>query len=260
MNNIPKQDLDDLKYAKKLLETPGFATKVTNALQVPIEKGFDALPRKWSERVYKVSRVSLSRAMDVTLLTLADRPVPRSSDTAHKKAVILMGAAGGAMGLATLPVELPISTLLMLRSIADIARSEGERLRTPEGRLACLSVFALGGTSITDKAAESRYFAVRTLFARAVSEAAKYMAERGIAGGSAPALVKFITTIAARFSLVVSDKVIAQAIPLVGAAGGGLINKVFMDHFQDVARAHFMIRRLERTHGQEPIQDLYSRV
>ena len=36
------------------------------------------------------------------------------------------GAAGGAFGLATLPVELPVSTIIMLRSIAAIARNEGE--------------------------------------------------------------------------------------------------------------------------------------
>jgi hypothetical protein len=33
---------------------------------------------------------------------------------------------GGGFGLAALPVELPISTIIMLRSIGDIARSEGE--------------------------------------------------------------------------------------------------------------------------------------
>ena len=44
------------------------------------------------------------------------------------------GAAGGAFGLATLPLELPVSTVIMLRSIADIAISEGEDLSSRKPR------------------------------------------------------------------------------------------------------------------------------
>jgi hypothetical protein len=40
-----------------------------------------------------------------------------------------------------LPIELPVSTVIMLRSIADIARSEGEDLSDPR-RLPCVQVFA----------------------------------------------------------------------------------------------------------------------
>jgi hypothetical protein len=40
--------------------------------------------------------------------------------------------------------------------------------------------------------------------------------------------------------------------------GGALINGVFMDHFQDIARGHFIIRRLERTYDPELIQSAYE--
>jgi hypothetical protein len=49
----------------------------------------------------------------------------------------------------------------MLRSIGDIARSEGEDLKNPETTLACLQVFALGGFKGEADAANSGYFAVR---------------------------------------------------------------------------------------------------
>jgi hypothetical protein len=71
------------------------------------------------------------------------------------------GAAGGTLGLAALPVELPVSTVIMLRSIADIARSEGEDLSDPEAALSCIEVFALGGRAGSADASESGYFAVR---------------------------------------------------------------------------------------------------
>jgi len=57
----------------------------------------------------------------------------------------------------------------------------------------------------------------------------------------------------ARYGVVVSEKTAAQALPLVGAAGGALVNALFMDHFQDVARGHFIVRRLEKIHGADPV-------
>jgi hypothetical protein len=50
----------------------------------------------------------------------------------HKALAAASGAVGGGFGLAALPVELPISTIIMLRSIGDFARSEGEDLTDPE--------------------------------------------------------------------------------------------------------------------------------
>ena len=52
----------------------------------------------------------------------------------HKALAAASGAVGGSFGLAALPIELPISTGIMLRSIGDIARAEGEDLRDPNLR------------------------------------------------------------------------------------------------------------------------------
>ncbi len=73
--------------------------------------------------------------------------------------VLVSGAVGGFFGLPGLIIELPISTTLMLRSIADIARSEGEDLSSFDAHLACITVFALGGRSRDDNAAETAYYA-----------------------------------------------------------------------------------------------------
>ena len=74
----------------------------------------------------------------------------------------------------------------------------------------------------------------------------------------APVLVKFIAKLASRFGIIVSEKVAAQAIPLVGAAGGALINTIFIDHFQNMARGHFIIRRLERLYDKDLIRQEYD--
>jgi hypothetical protein len=78
-----------------------------------------------------------------------------ASNYFHKALAATSGAVGGSFGLAALPIELPISTVIMLRSIGDVARAEGEDLRDPETTLSCLQVFALGGLKGDADAANS---------------------------------------------------------------------------------------------------------
>ncbi len=254
------RDLSDLRYAKQLLEHPGLAARITAILGTPVEKGFRLLPERWSESVQEATRTALERALNFAVRTLHDKAHKRSSDFIHKMMVAASGGVGGAVGLSGLALELPISTMIILRSIADIARSEGEPVKEIEAKLACLEVFALGGSSPRDNAAETGYFAVRIALARAVSEAAQFVAQRGLAEEGAPALVRLIGSIAARFGTVVSEKVAAQAVPVIGAAGGALINTLFIHHFQDVARGHFIVRRLERVYGADAVRSRYEQL
>lgn len=253
-------DREALRYAKELLENPGLVAKITNLIGVPLEKGFALLPKRWSDVVKSATTKSLRAALHVALATLGERPQKQSWEILHKFAVAATGAGGGTFGLAGLPLELPVSTTIMLRSIADIARSEGERLSTLESKLACIEVFAFGGHPESDDATESAYFAMRAALARAISEATNYIVERGLMEDGAPAIVKLIAQLAARFGVNVSEKVAAQAVPIIGAAGGAVINLLFIDHFQDMARGHFIVRRLERTHTPDLIWQEYKRL
>jgi len=112
-----------------------------------------------------------------------------------------------------------VSTTIMLRSIADIARSEGEDIRAPESKMECIQVLALGGESQKDDAAETGYFAARAAIAMAVSDALRHIAEKRIVKKGAPAIVSLIAAIASRFSISVSEKVAAQVNPILGAIG-----------------------------------------
>lgn len=257
---ISEQDFIDLHYAKTLLETPGLAAKITGLIGAPVEKGMALLPEKWSETVNKGTRAALEKALDFAVSTMDEGMGRASSNMLHKMMVAATGGVGGAFGLAALSIELPISTAVMLRSIADIARSEGERIRDLEVRLACLEVFALGSRSKTDDAAETGYFAVRSALSKAVSEAAQHIAEKGLTQKGAPAIVRFIGQIASRFGVTVSEKLAAQALPVLGAAGGALINTLFLAHFQDMARGHFIVRRLERAYGPEIVKREYDKL
>jgi len=257
---LSSDDRDALGRAKQLLEHPGLAVRLTSVIGMPVERAMDLLPERWSDAVAIATRKSLDTALHVALTTLEGRPRARSWDLGHKIAVVATGVGGGAFGLAGLPIELPLSTAIMLRSIADIGRSEGEELASAEARLACLQVFALGGRTRADDAGESSYFIVRAAMARSVSEAAAYVAQRNLVEESAPALVRFLAQVASRFGATVSQKIAAQVVPILGAAGGGAVNVLFMNHFQQMARGHFTVRRLERAYGPAFIQAEYARL
>ena len=58
----------------------------------------------------------------------------------------------------------------------------------------------------------------------------------------------------------VSEKLAAQAAPILGAIGGAAVNAAFADHFQTLARGHFIVRRLERRHGASLVAFEYQRL
>jgi hypothetical protein len=278
-------DLIALRRAVQVLERPSLAARLSAAAGAPLDIIGRSLPAPVTEAVGRSTEIAMRGAMRFALATLprkelaptegdglgavagkAESRLARllgSGETKHKAMAALSGAVGGAFGLTTVAIELPVSTTLMLRSIAEIAREEGEDLETPEGALACVQVFALGGRTAPETEAgsaltESGYFAVRAALAKTLSEAARYAGSKTLLDQSAPALIRFTAQIAARFGIVVSQKVAAQAVPILGAFGGAAVNTAFMNHFQGTARAHFTVRRLERTYGPVAVRAAYE--
>ncbi|RVT41370.1 EcsC family protein [Rheinheimera sediminis] len=251
------QDKKELQVAKNLLENPGVAAKVTNFIGTPIEKGLGLLPDSWNKNIGEITKTALLKASEAAVFTMKDIPGEESSNIWHKLGVAVSGGVGGFFGIAAISIELPISTSIMLRSIADIARSEGESISAIETKLACLEVFALGGNSESDDGTESGYYAVRAVLARSVAEASEFLVGKTITDEGAPILIRFIAKVAERFGIQVTEKAAAQAIPAIGAAGGAIINTIFIDHFQDMARGHFIVRKLERKYGKELIKSIY---
>jgi hypothetical protein len=255
-------DREALTKAVKSLEHPSLSARLTNLIGKPVELIGYALPSFASKAIASATSKGLEAALKVALRTLPRSPRTGSelSELLHRAFATASGAAGGTFGLAALPVELPVSTVIMLRSIADIAQNEGEDLSDPEAALSCVEVFALGGRAGSADASESGYFAVRGMLAKTVTEAARFVAERGVIKEGAPILLKFVTQVAARFGLVVTQKVAAQALPVVGALGGAAVNYAFIEHFQEVARGHFTVRRLERLYGKDKIRTEYDQI
>jgi EcsC protein family len=260
---MAEADRARLKTAVGYLEHRTLATRLSALLGQQMNRLGKLLPAQVTEVVDSAAEKAIRMGMAAAARSIGQRS---SQDRRlwHKAAATLSGAAGGAFGLASLPIELPISTLVMLRSIMAIAKSEGEDLASPETIFASLQVFALGAGEDAARAldphgySESGYFAMRAVLAQSVSEAARFVVERGVTEETAPVILRFVSQVASRFGVVVSQKVAAQAVPLIGAAGGAAINYAFIDHFQTVARGHFTIRRLERIYGPTLVRAEYD--
>ena len=254
------EETEDLRRAIACLEGASFAQRLTEAIGRPIGALGRSLPLPARRIVIRASESALRAALKLALRTIDMKRAPKPAHRAHKFAAAASGALGGAFGLAALPVELPLSTAILLRSIAEIAREEGEDLSAPQASLACIEVFALGGREEEEALFESGYFAVRAALAASVSDSARFVASQGLGAQTAPAVVRLISQIAARFGVIVSEKVAAQAAPVLGAIGGAAVNAAFAEHFQTLARGHFIVRRLERAHGPNLVAFEYRRL
>lgn len=255
-------DLTSLRQAKALLEKPGVAVQLANWAGAPIEYVFDKrLPAKARTMVDKATQKAIDAACRAALTTFREHaPAHAPRNGLHKLGVATSGAIGGFFGLAGLPVELPLTTTIMLRSILDIARSEGESLDDPATRIACLEVLALGGSSDSDDAAETGYFAVRAALAQQVSAAINHLASKGLADRGAPAVMNLMSRIATYFAIPVSEKAVAESLPAVGAITGSTLNLIFIHHFQRMALGHFVVRRLERSYGHDAVRTAYEAI
>jgi hypothetical protein len=257
---LSEADLDSLRKAVRALERESFASRLANVLGRQVQSAGRALPSTARKIIAKASETALRAALRVAVRTIDHGAPAKAQIGFHKALAAASGAAGGAFGLSAIAVELPVSTVIMLRSIAQIARAEGEDLSQADAALACVEVFALGGDIPGEDMVETEYFAVRAALATTVADSARFILRHGLANETAPILVRLVSQIAARFGVVVSEKLAAQAFPVIGAVGGAAVNLAFVQHFQTIARGHFAVRRLERLYGADVVRFEYERL
>ena len=256
MNPISQSDLEIIAKAKQALETESFAMRLSNIAGEKINILVKRLPDSAQKAISKSVNVSLTKATEWGFMTTGTKASPiLRSDWIHNGAVIITGGLGGSLGLPSTLWELPISTTLMLRSIGCIAEDEGLSMADQKTRLACVSVLAMGANSQKLQGDELGYWVTRKMMAGFVTELMEWSGK-----GTAPVLARFIMTTAARFGLVISEKVAAQLAPVAGALTGATINHIFLTHFQSVAHAHFAIERLSLKYGEAAVKAAYDGV
>lgn len=255
----PKDELT-LQIAKQKMENIGWAMEGLNKMGSFIDGRVRLLPTKQQKWLQQISFKVLQKVVQTNLVSMKSNKVKTTPlNSTYKAMVTSSGILGGAFGATAFALDLGLTTKLMMRSIMDIARSEGEDLNTLDTQLACLQVFALGGKTKHDDSLDTGYFAARLALNAAVKGSTSKLVEGLLVGASAP-MLRVLAVVASRFSIQVSEKFVAQAVPVVGAIGGGVINLAFIRHFQNMAQAHFGIRRLERQYGEASVREAYENI
>ncbi|AOI93333.1 EcsC family protein [Burkholderia pseudomultivorans] len=263
---LTQEDRDALRRAKQVLESPSLTMKLTGVLGAPVEKMIAKLPDFATGKINDATQLALRKCLNIALRTLGKPPAPdaepdKPSNLLHKLAVATTGAAGGAFGFLALPVELPVTTTLIFRSVCDIARSEGEDLASVDTQLQCLAVLGMGGNpDKQEEDADLGYFVLRGALAQAISKASSDITTKGIAAHSSAAVFKLVQAVASRFSVQVTEQMAAKSIPAIGAVLGATVNTLFIDHFQQMAHGHFTVRRLERKYGTVAVKAAYQAI
>src|SRR5277367_2225106 len=176
------------------LEDRNFASRLADYAGRPIDRVMRLMPKAASSRINKAVESAVLNCLNVAINSIE----PQSkTPPQHRTSSFLAGLSGGVsgfFGLAALPIELPVTTTLMLRAIADIARHHGEDLATLEARLACVEVFALGASGGTRRT-DVGYYASRALINRLAADATGIFVERGVANLFAPVVNGLVTEI-----------------------------------------------------------------
>ena len=296
---VNEEDLKILKQSVYLLESPALITQITNAISEFGAKFIPEIPNGTKNKIVGIAESALHSVFNIANSTMEDLQQD-SSPWFHKIAVAASGGVGGLFGLPAILVELPVSTTIMMRSILDIARAEGFSLKEPTTKEECIKVFALeGNKSDKDDNAESGYYTSRlaldriTQFAiqsaneaaaKAAAQAATKAAEQAAAKAAEQAaakaaeqtavntankatektagdvIIKLIQTVASKFGVTLEAQAAAKLVPALGAVTGATLNTLFINHYQNMAKGHFTVLKLEKKYSQEIIQDLYNRI
>jgi hypothetical protein len=239
------------------LEEQNFAARLADYAGQPLDRVLRAMPKMASRGLNRVVEASILRCLNLAIRSIDQNAKGPPARQLSSLMAGINGGVSGFFGAAALPIELPLTTALMLRAIADTARHYGEDLSQLESRLACLEIFALGPGS-SQRRLDVGYYATRALLTKLTGDASAYLIERGAVSVSTPAVNSLVSEIVTRFGVIASERFAASALPVLGAIGGAAVNVIFMNHFQRIAQGHFIVRRLERLYGSAPVRRRYN--
>ena len=161
---INNEDIAQIKHAKARMEQLSWLLQGINKIGGTLETGLAQLPKKQQQWLQTAVENTLRVVVKSNLATMQKGVAfKKPSNKTYKALVTTTGATSGFFGAATgigtvvFASELTITTKFMMRSIIDIARSEGEDITSIDTQLACLQVFTLGGNAKDDDALETSY-------------------------------------------------------------------------------------------------------
>jgi hypothetical protein len=201
-----------------------------------VEDGLKIIPKGLRDQIEGAARAALWQSYRLAETSHRTGPLQGrlTGDRAHRVVAAISGAIGGAGGLPTALAELPVATTVIFRAVQGVAAEYGEDPGTEATRIEVLRVFGAGAPGPDDDGIDTTFIG----------------AWFSLSGG---AIAGVIAQVAPRFGLVIGQKVMAQAIPIIGAAAGAGTNWAFMRYYSEMAHVHFGLRALVRQHGEHPV-------
>lgn len=235
-----------VRAADEYLSAHGSLITLMSTLGSTIDQGLERLPGGFKQLITDKVREALDYAQKAALTEPDAGRQPLSQW--HGALLGATGGLGGFSGLPAVLVELPITTVTILRSIADVARSKGENLDDVEVQATCLEAFAYGSPLKDDYDADLEFFATRV--------GAVGLANRK----STVELADVISRVAVRYSIAVKSKVALQAFSITGAGMGTGLNWSYMQFYQAMASVLFTLRPIELKYDRNQVRSCFAAI
>jgi hypothetical protein len=236
------RDAELERLAALATSASGVGIQLLNLVGDQAEGLLGMLPASARTNLEKATESALGHAF--TAANASRGRLPDTADWLTRALTVGTGAAGGVGGIGSALAELPVTVTVMLRGIQSIAAEHGfDPAETPV-RAACLRVFAAAGPLNEEKGADLSFLTLRLTV-------------------TGPTLSRIIARVAPRLAIPLGQKLVAQAVPVLGAAAGAATNWVYTSYYQDMARVQFGLLRLARDTGEDPallLEDLRARM
>lgn len=224
-------DAEIAALARAYQRANGPVMVLINHLGGGLEAQMAVMPVAWRVEVERVTGAALRAAHGVAGI---GSYAPDIGKRGTMLAAIATGAAGGAGGLAGSLIELPVTITVILHAIRREAVAAGYDPQDRATRAACLEVFAAGSPLAMDDGLNTALISARLTL-------------------TGPALRKIIATVAPRLAAAMGQKLMAQAVPVLGALTGAALNAAFLNYYREQARIRFALLRLAERHGAERV-------
>ncbi len=155
-------------------------------------------------------------------------------------AAIATGAAGGAGGLASAIAELPFTIAVLLHAIRREAEAQGFNPDDPWIMAEALRTFGSGSPADGDDGIDTTFFSARLAL-------------------NGAALQKLVGSVAPKLATGLSQKLVAQAVPIIGAVSGAALNAAFLRYYREMAAIRFRLLRLSEDYGAGPVLAAYAK-
>ncbi|WP_413868815.1 EcsC family protein [Albidovulum sp.] len=231
----PEAAAEIARLAGRARTARGVLMKVIALAGSKAENALDALPGGVRAAIGAATERALALAYRGAEVSGKAGPVPEMGRHGHAIAATVSGAAGGIGGLGSTLVELPVTVGIIFAAIQRAARAEGFDPAEEVVRRHCLMVFAAGDPADpSDDGANTSFLASRAMISGATVH-------------------RLISAVAPRLAAVLTEKLAAQAVPLLGSVAGAGINYAFTRYYQELAEIRFALLRLAQQHGEEAV-------